>query len=60
MLFAIIYLGLCFALAKWAESVDGSFWVTFVISLICTPIAGFIVTLASQAGKRDFDNQMRE
>lgn len=56
MLTVIIYLGLCFALAKWAESIDGSFWVTFVICLIGTPIAGFIVTLCMAATKKDFDN----
>ena len=60
VLFAIIYLGLCFALAKWAEPIDGSFWGTLFICLVFTPMSGFIATLFSLAAKRDFDNNMRK
>ena len=56
----IIYLGLCFALAKWAERIDGSFWGTFLICLLFTPMVGFILTLVSLAAQRDVDNEMRK
>ena len=60
MLIVIIYLCLCFALAKWAERIDGSFWTTFVMSLLLTPMYGLFTNLTSQAAKRDFDNEMRK
>ena len=60
MLFVIIYLGLCFALAKWAERIDGSFWITLLICLLLSPIAGLFVTIISLAANRDSDNWMRK
>ena len=60
MLIVIIYLGLCFALAKWAERIDGSFWWTFLMCLVLTPMYGLVANIISLAAKRDFDNEMRK
>ena len=53
MIFIIIYLGLCFAIAKWAEKSDGTFWTTFLICLAFSPIAGILMIICEAAADRD-------